>query len=113
MDDEGYTLRQFILDQMSDRHMSARQFAEFVGVAHTTINRAVDTRKEPKPSIEFLLSLSKATNVSVLTLLEMAYPDEVKANAVTPSIQVMAQMLSELPENIQQAIHAIIFSSRK
>ncbi len=111
MKNEGFALREFILDEMKRRSMSNRQFAVVIGVSNATINRAVDENNPAEPTLDFLLKLSKATSVSVIALVEMAYPDLVELNQPSPAALIMAQKIEKLPAHLQEAIAAIIRGS--
>lgn len=100
--------RGFLIDEMQKRQMSAREFASFVEVAATTITRAIDERNPKAPGLDFILKLSKATRISVLTLIELAYPDVVQETAISPSAKVLAQRIEQLPDNLQEAVAAIL-----
>jgi transcriptional regulator with XRE-family HTH domain len=108
---ESFTLRKFIVDEMKRRGMSNRQFAVLIGVSNATINRAVDEKNPTEPTLDFLLKLSKATNVGVFALIGMAYPDLVDFNQPSPAALVMAQKIEKLPSHLQEAIAAIIRGS--
>lgn len=104
--------REFIKDQMFRREMSARQFAEFVDVAPTTITRAIDEADPSTPGIDFLLKLAQATHVELSTLVDMAYPDIATSTKASPSSRVLAQQIEELPDGIREVVVAIIRGSR-
>ncbi len=100
------SLREFILDEMQKRRMSGREFAEFVGVANSTIVRATDYQKTPPtPSLEFLEKLSKATRVDICTLVAFVYPDLTNIKAQASVIGILA---SQLSADRQDAILAML-----
>lgn len=108
------TLTDFVLFQMRQREMSARQFAELVGVSNDTISRFADqTGRDPgKPSAEFLLKLAKATNTNPITIFGLAYP-ELQAGAKEVTGQdfdtlLMVERINALSENMREAIWSII-----
>lgn len=104
--------RQFLLDEMKRLNIdSANRFAEYVGVTTSTITRATDERNPKKPGLEFLLKLSKATNTSLLALIEMTYPEEVGETSLSPTAQVLAQRIEKLPDHLKDAIAVIIRGS--
>lgn len=100
------TLREFILDEMHRRRMSGREFANFVGVANSTIVRATDyQRTPPLPSLEFLGKLARATSVDICTLVAFVYPDLTNTHAQVSVIGILA---SQLPAERQDAIMAML-----
>lgn len=104
------TLREFIANEVKRREMSARQFADLVGVNHKTINKFLDTKSDPgNPSMEFLLKLSRATNTSIITLIELAYPEVRESlSGPTPSAEVLAERIDQLPADKQRMMIAIV-----
>jgi transcriptional regulator with XRE-family HTH domain len=108
--DKSYTLEEFVLAQMAQRDMSARQFAEFVGVSHSTVNRMLDSRNEIPPSMEVLIKISNATRVNLTTLIQLSYPDIALDEGLSPSAQLLAQQFEELPDNIKDVIMTLINS---
>lgn len=113
MDKSEITLRHFILNEMHARDMSARQFAEFIGVSNATISRAIDPRQAPTPSLEFLLKLSDATNVNFAHLAALAYPEVAQKMKPSASSQILAQLIEDLPENLREAVVALIRGGRR
>ena len=100
------TLREFILDEMHKRRMSGREFADFVGVANSTIVRATDyQRTPPVPTLEFLGKLARATKVDICTLVAFIYPDLTNTQAQASIIGILA---SHLPAERQDAILAML-----
>lgn len=101
------SLGDFILDDMRRRDMSERQYAEFVGVANSTISRVVkqEDNSKPTPSIEFLAKLSKATRVDLCILVAFVYPELTNTNAQNSIIGALA---SQLPADKQETILAMV-----
>lgn len=104
--------RDFLKDEMFRREMSARQFAEFVDVAPTTITRAIDEREPTTPGMDFLLKLASATHVELSTLVEMAYPEMANSTKASPSARILAQQIEELPNGVRDTVLAIVRGSR-
>lgn len=104
----GYrAIREFVLSEMHRRDMSARQFAEFVGVAHGTINKCVNG-VEGSPSIDFLIRLARATKTDLSTILALIAPELVHTE-VDPKVMILAKRLAGLPDNVQQVIRDLVF----
>ncbi len=108
------TLKEFIEQQLRDRYMSARQFADLVGVSNTTINRLISSKpnEDRTPKVDVLLKISKATNTSIIYLLNIAYPEIQKplADAMRTSTDtlLLSQRIEQLPEHIREAIDTLI-----
>jgi transcriptional regulator with XRE-family HTH domain len=95
------TLAEFITQEMRRRNMSARQFADFVGVTNQTISRAVDPSKVPQHGLDFLNKLAKATNTDLCTIVSLLYPEETKISA---RARVLAERIDRLPQVEQDII---------
>lgn len=108
-----YTLKEFIIEEMRRRDMSARQFAKVVGVSNTTINRALDSKYTADPTLDFLAKLAIATNVSLIALVELSFPGVLEKDQPSPAALIMAQKIEKLPSHLQEAIAAIIRGSSK
>lgn len=99
---------EFLEAQMKQRDMSARQFAEFIGVAHSTITRAIDPRSPTSPGLDFLLALAKATGTNLGALVELAYPDVASQTALSAKTLLLAQRIEHLPDKIRTAILTLL-----
>lgn len=103
-------IQRFILDEMRIRGLSQRQFADHVGVSNATISRIVD-QSQPMPaiSVETLVKMSRATNTSILKLIEMAYPEIAETTrGPAPSVEVLAQRIEQLSPEHQRMVMAIV-----
>jgi transcriptional regulator with XRE-family HTH domain len=100
------TLRDFLMEEMKRREMSMRQFAEFVGVAHTTVTRAVDPVSPPPPSFDFLVKLAKATKTDIRTIAAIVAPDAVIDQS--PEVLMLAERISRLTDDQRKLIDAAI-----
>lgn len=89
--------------------MSARQFAEFVGVASTTITRAMDDKNAPTPSLDFLARLARATNTDICTLVALVMPDASKQ--ISPEARLLAERISRLSPEKQEIVDAFILGT--
>lgn len=106
-------LRTFILEEMRARDMSARQFAEFVGVSHTTINKFTDERSSDQtPSLGFLVRLAEATNTDLIALIELVFPGASEMQ-LSPAAKVLAQRIESLPDEIRIVVESIIRGAPK
>jgi transcriptional regulator with XRE-family HTH domain len=104
------TLGEFIDQEIRQRQMSVREFAELVGVTHPTILKFREHGKKDvgSPSIEFLILLAKATNTSLVALLAMAFPDAAPLLQVDPATLILSQRIQRLPDHIRQAIDDLL-----
>lgn len=98
-------LRDFLLDQMHTRGMSARQFADFVGVSNTVISRAVSKNRPTNPDILTLNKIAQATGVDVLTLVKLIVPDAVEMSV---EARIMANDIVNLPEDERRRAYTFI-----
>lgn len=103
----NHAFKDFILTEMNKRGMSARQFASFVGVTSTTINRTIDPREPVAPSIELLVKLAMATQTDVGMLVKLAYP-EVEKTGLDSEALALAQQISALPEDQREVIRTYL-----
>lgn len=108
MAQDGITIQQFILREMDSREMSMRKFAEFIDVSQSTVSRVLD--EQQAPTLEFLIKLSKATKTRLGVLAEIAYPDATDYVDPTASSVAIAKMIEKLPDNVRDAVMAIIQS---
>jgi len=104
--------KKFLLDEINRRGMSARQFAEFVDVAPSTVSRCVDERDPQVPGIDFLIKIAKATGLSITSLVALAYPDVTLETRPSALSQLRAQQIEQLPDAVQEVVSAIIRGSR-
>lgn len=107
-------LSDFINAYLHDHDLSAREFADKVGVTHTTINnwRNPESKDAQNPKIRHLIALAQATGENVLTLLALVYP-EVNASiaaltAVNPEVLFRSKLLEELPQTDIDMLDALI-----
>jgi transcriptional regulator with XRE-family HTH domain len=89
------TFREFINTEMRSRDMSIRQFAQFVGVDHSTLVRLLDEKHNRTPSLEVMANISKATGVNLMTMISLLFPD---ASEISGEAWLIAQQVDRLPE---------------
>lgn len=99
-------LRDFILAELQQRHMSEREFAKLVGVANTTISRAVG-ETPPEPTLSFLVKLADATSVDICTLVLLALDRQPTTNL---SIRLTTQRIERLPPRMRAVVEVILES---
>ena len=104
--------KDFLQDEIERRRMSARQFAEFVDVAPSTVTRCVDEQSPAIPGLDFLIKLSTSLNISLPALVELAYPDYTLKTNPSAAARIMAQQIEQLPQAAQDVIAAIIRGMR-
>lgn len=101
-------LREFLIEEMHKRRMSGREFANMVGVASSTIVRFTAEeykKKNPAPSLDFLVKLSKATRVDLCILVAYVHPELTNTDAQSAIIGALA---SQLPADKQEAMLAML-----
>lgn len=110
------TLGEFILEEMRKRDMSARKFADLVGVTSTVINKFLNhgineyygEQLVGNPSLEVLQKLAKATDTDICYLLELTLPDAPRAPNPSLTALRLSRRIEKLPENVQEAIDGFI-----
>ena len=103
-------LGEFIEQEIHKRQMSAREFAEFIGVTHPTIIKFREHGKKEvgNPSIDFLIKLAQATNTSLVALLAMSFPNAAPLLAIDPTAYIISERIQKLPDHIRQAIDDLL-----
>ncbi len=87
--------------------MSVRQFANFIGVSHTTILNVLEMSDSDRPSFEFLVRLAKATNIDIRELAAMAAPDLVNTTG-SASAAVLSARIQRLNDEQKKIIDRLI-----
>lgn len=108
MDRTNERLSNFIAQEIQRRGISARQFAEFVGVSSNTINRMLDPEDESSPSLDFLVKLANATNADLIAVISLAYPEVRQKTALTPTAAIIAQRIEQLAEDDRETVEAFV-----
>ncbi len=103
-----HMLRDFIQSQMDSRDMSARKFAELVGVSQTTITRALSFDNPPEPSLDFLKKLAAATSTDIRDLVVLAAPDAFTTEPSTEA-RILATYIEKLPDDLREMVDSFIF----
>lgn len=99
-------LGDFIATELRQRNMSARQFAEYVGVTHPTITKAMYS-EPPEPSLEFLTKLALATHIDLCTIVALVKPD---ATNIRPGTHLIAERIARLPTADRDLIDGFLIS---
>lgn len=95
------TIQKFIIEDMTRRKMSLREYADFLGVTHPTVSRyAHDEHKEVQ--WDFLLKLSRATRTDIGYLARLAAPDVAFENV--PDTNLIAERINQLPLTYRKTI---------
>lgn len=98
-------LAQFLRKQMEHRSMTIRDFAKFIGVSHSVVQRAIDEDKPSTPDTETMIKISKALGVDMNTLAYMLDPG---ALSMDFEAVILAQQIQSLPEEDRRAIDALL-----
>jgi transcriptional regulator with XRE-family HTH domain len=107
------TLGAFIHAEMLRRDMTAREFAEYVGVTHSTINKFLNHgisntyagKPVGEPSVDFLVKLARATHTDICSLMALIAPDVTTTNA---EAQVIAERIARLPPDKREIIDSFL-----
>jgi transcriptional regulator with XRE-family HTH domain len=106
-----YTFGDFLAEEIKKRHMSAREFGEYIGVTHTSINKFLQFGKKDVgyPSMDLILKLAKATNTDVGKLIAMIdHEVPYMPPDVSPKVQLLAEQINQLNDKQRQVIEAMI-----
>ncbi len=103
-------LGDFLEQEMYERHMSARAFAEFLEVSHATINNLIRYGRQETgyPSVEFLIRLATATQTDIGYLITLVAPPELMRSELDPDVINMSQRILKLPPPYRKIIEQII-----
>lgn len=100
---------EFLEGQIKQRQMTPREFAIYIDVAPSTLSRALNPdRNNITPSIDFLMKLSKGTSVSIVTLLELVYPELKDEAGASTSSKALAEQIEQLPDPLKDAVMSIV-----
>lgn len=94
----NHPFTQFLIDQADQRKLSARKFAAFAGINHEVITRFMNNAPSDEvgyPSLSTLRKLSDATNVSLLTLIALAFPGGTNLD-INTNIRLLAEQIAQL-----------------
>jgi transcriptional regulator with XRE-family HTH domain len=107
------TLGSFILSEIEKRKMSARAFADMVGVTHKTINKFLNygTKDVGYPSVDFLLKLARATNTDICYLMTLVDPNAPNFDHISPEDRALSTRIGNLPPHLRDAIDAMIIGA--
>ncbi|HRF95120.1 MAG TPA: helix-turn-helix transcriptional regulator [Aggregatilineales bacterium] len=104
--------RAWLLSEIKKRDMSAREFARWVGLTNTTINKYLDERDERIPSIESLVAIAQKTGTPVDTLLTMIYPDiDERFLRADDRTMELVQKITQLPPEKREIVEAFIIGT--
>lgn len=107
------TLGGFIHAEMVRRDMSAREFAEFVGVTNSVINKFLNHglsktyagKPVGDPSVDFLVKLARATHTDICTLMALIAPDVTARKA---EAEIIADRILNLPTEQREIVDTFL-----
>lgn len=107
------TLGEFIEAEIKRRNLSAREFARYVDVPSSLINKfrnhglreTYGSKPVGDPSLDFLVKLAKATHVDICALLAITRPD---AEVVDPAARILAQRITRLAPDKRQIVDTFL-----
>ena len=105
---KDYTFQAFINDELKKRGWSQRDLAKQMDVSSSTISRMLDEKKPSKPDVAQLVSLSKTLHIGLETLTALAYPEQFTDSSLSPGARILGERFDKLPDDVQQAILAIV-----
>lgn len=103
------TFGDFLLSEVRRRDISVREFANLMGVSHTTVLKFFEYGKKDVgyPSVDFLIRLARATETDLCTIIGLIAPDLVHHD---PETQAIAEQLRQLPTIQRDMVSAYIRS---
>jgi transcriptional regulator with XRE-family HTH domain len=105
-------LGEFVLKEMQQRSMSAREFARFTGLNHQTVNdflnSMTDNKEREFPSLKTLLRLAQATNTDICALIWLMLPNPESIDKVSAEDIILSQRISQLPPEMKKLVEAMI-----
>jgi DNA-binding XRE family transcriptional regulator len=107
--DDRYKFREFIFEEMKKRDMSARQFAEFLGVTHDTVNRMLTHKEDYLPSIDTAIKVGEKLGINPAVVLTLAYPD--LDFSITGDQLLFSERFNKAPKEIQNAVKILLAST--
>ncbi len=104
--------RDFLLRELQKRNMSIREFATWLGINNSTINKYLDTKENRLPSLETLAIIAQKTGTPLDVLFGMIYPD-IDDDLVRFDAEIMsiAQQIVELPPEKREQVEAFIIGT--
>ena len=101
------TLQDLVAYEMRRRDMSAEEFAKFAGLSREWVTKLLKGTGSKYPSIDTLISLSKATGYDVTTLFNLVIPPEDRVSDITPEAYIYAQQIAKLTPDLKEVLNAL------
>lgn len=97
---EPYTLKDFIDDYMRDHPEidSYNKFAQLIGTSASTVS---EITKGHQPGIDIIGKIAEATKSDFLLLVQIAYPEYVTKEKLSPTAQLLAEQINRLPNPLR------------
>lgn len=110
---DAKTLGEFIESELNKRQMSAREFADFVGVSNAVINKFRNhgindmfaNKPIGEPSVSFLAKLARATSTDICALMALIVPE---ATFIDPGARLIAQHIARLPPEQREVVDTFL-----
>lgn len=100
-------LSKFVWQEIVNRRISQREFADLVGVSHTTIGRII-RGEVTDPTLDFLVKLSLATHTDICALIAIIRPDSFRSSAST---NVVAERYEKLSDTQKKLVDLVLSGS--
>lgn len=108
--DDRYKFREFISEEIKKRDMSGRQFAEFLGLTHDTVNRMLSHKEDYFPTIETARKIGEKLGINPAVILTLAYPD-LNFSGMGGDQLLFSERFNKAPEDIQNAVMILLASA--
>ncbi|MCL4254210.1 MAG: helix-turn-helix domain-containing protein [Anaerolineae bacterium] len=104
--------REFLLNEIQKRDMSIREFASWLGINNSSINKYLDTKENRVPSLETLAIIAQKTGTPVDVLFGMIYPEvDEKFLRIDAKTMRIAQQITQLPPEKREIVEAFILGT--
>jgi DNA-binding Xre family transcriptional regulator len=106
------TFRDMVLLEI-ERAGSVRELSRQTKINHETLNKIANGESVPV-TFKTIKQLSDHTGVNFITLVELAYPEQAEqAAALSAESRALAETIERLPENLREAVWALIRGASK
>lgn len=100
-------LSEFVWQEIVNRRISQREFADLLGVSHTTIGRIV-RGEVTDPTLGFLVKLANVTHTDICALIAIIHPEAFQSGAES---RILADRINRLPADQRKLIELVLSGS--
>lgn len=108
------TFRDVVLLELDRAGGSVRELSKRTKINHETLNKIVNGNADAVITFETVRRLADYTGMNFITLVELAYPDQAREAAeLSADSRTLAETYERLPENMREAVWALIRGASK